>query len=76
MSFTKPLGIVSSAPITIDITVPYFSFFVLSQSLGNYLSFLSLSLYSTTWSAGTSKPTFRLVHIFVVVVVVVVSDYR
>ena len=58
---TSPLVTVPSAPITIDITVPFiFQIFFNSQA-----SFSS-SFSFTRWSAGTAKPTIRQVLLLLV----------
>ena len=56
--FFNTSGYTSITPLTIDITVTFmfYSFSVLLQSLGSYLSFSF-----TQWSAGTLKSTIRLV---------------
>ena len=71
--FTKPLGIVPSAPITIGITVTFvshslsflfFSFFFGSLAKSKYLSLFSLSLILTLRSIGTVKSTGQEVGFF------------
>ena len=59
--FINPLVTVWSAPITISITVTsmFHSFFFNSFARSRYLSFFSLSLNFTLWSAGTTKSTIR-----------------
>ena len=58
--FTKPLGIIQSAPITIGIIVT-FIFPSLFSSLGRskYLFLCSFSLIFTHWSTGTANFTVR-----------------
>ena len=63
--FTNPLGIVPSAPTTVNITVTFtflsfFSFLTRSK----YLSLFSPSFNYTLWSAGTAKFTIRQVFFF------------
>ena len=54
--FTKPLGIVLRASITIGITVTFMSrSFFSSLANSRYLSLFLLSFYFTAWSAGTAK---------------------
>ena len=59
--FTKPLGIVPSAPITSGITVTFIfhRFFFSSQARSRYLSLFSLSFNFTLCSAWTAKSTNR-----------------
>ena len=52
---TKPLEIVPSAPITIDITVT-FIFHIFFSSLSKYLSLFSFSLIFSLLSNGTANP--------------------
>ena len=57
--YSKLLGTVPSVRITIAITVTlmFYSFFFSSQTKSQYLSFISLSLIFTLWSAGMGKST-------------------
>ena len=53
---TKPLGIISSAPITIDITVTFiFHSFFSSLARSKYSSSILFSLIFTQWFTGTAK---------------------
>ena len=60
--FTNPLGIVTSPPITIGITVTFMLHFFLVLQLGQdvYISFRFFLIF-TLWSAGTTKCTIRQV---------------
>ena len=63
--FTKPLGIVPSAPTTIGITVTFMfqSFFVCSLERSKYLSIFSLLCFLLL-STGTAKSTLRQILFF------------
>ena len=62
-TFTNPLEIVPSAPITISITVPFIfhCLFFSSLARSTYLSLYSLSFNAVLWSVGTTKSTIRQV---------------
>ena len=63
--FINPLAPVLRPPITIDIIITFmFHNFFNSQARSRYLSFFSLSLNFTLWSAGTAKTTILQVPFF------------
>ena len=62
---TKLLGIFPSVSITIGITVTFmFHSFISSLTRSKYLSFFSLSLIFTQWSAGTANSTILQAQFF------------
>ena len=71
--FTKPLGIVPSAPITTGITVTFIFHFFSSLARSRYLFLFLLSFIFTLWSAGTTKSTIRQVHFFLLLLLLTIT---
>ena len=65
--FTKPLGIVPSAPIEISITVTFmFHSIFCSPTKSRYLSLFSPFFISIQWSAWTARSTIQQVIIIII----------
>ena len=72
----NPSATVSSAPITIGITVTFMSHSVFSsQARSRYLSLFSLSFSFTLWSTGTTKSTSRQVILIIIIIRTVLFPY-